>query len=98
MHIKLLYRYPETPHGSAYAGVDARRRPPRVRHLAEILGWFKGTPANPKLGLAVSVDERLRLARGLAAADFEFHNIRWWHKSISSHNVLLFFFDALLPS
>ncbi|KAK4466530.1 hypothetical protein QBC42DRAFT_282309 [Cladorrhinum samala] len=94
MHIKLLYRYPRTPDAA-----DPSRRP-RVRHLAEILGLFEGVPVNDNLGLYISIDERLRLARDLAAAVFEFHKIRWWHKSISCYNVLLFFFDntALPPS
>ena len=93
MHIKLLYRYPQVPDA-----VDPSRRP-RVRHLAEILGLFEGSPVNSTLGLYVSMDERLRFARDLAAAVFEFHKIRWWHKSISSYNVLLFFHDGTtLPS
>ncbi|KAK7422184.1 hypothetical protein QQZ08_009652 [Neonectria magnoliae] len=86
--IRLLYRYPDTP-----AGVDTQRRP-RVLHLAEVLGMFHFTnPIDPVLGLFVSINERLRLARDLAAAVFEFHKIEWWHKSISSYNVLLFFYD-----
>jgi hypothetical protein len=93
MHIKLLYRYPQAPDA-----VDASR-PPRVRHLAEILGIFQGSSVNSTLGLYISIDERLRLARDLAAAVFEFHKIQWWHKSISSYNVLLFFHDdTTLPS
>ncbi|KAK4663385.1 hypothetical protein QC763_608100 [Podospora pseudopauciseta] len=93
MHIKLLYRYPQAPDA-----VDPSR-PPRVRHLAEILGIFQGSSVNSTLGLYISIDERLRLARDLAAAVFEFHKIQWWHKSISSYNVLLFFYDdTALPS
>lgn len=93
MHIKLLYRYPQAPDA-----VDPSR-PPRVRHLAEILGIFQGSSVNSTLGLYISIDERLRLARDLAAAVFEFHKIQWWHKNISSYNVLLFFYDdTALPS
>ncbi|RSM07724.1 hypothetical protein CDV31_008504 [Fusarium ambrosium] len=86
--IRLLYRYPDAP-----AGVDMQHRP-RVRHLAEVLGMFRSpSPIDHDLGLFVSINERLRLARDLAAAVFEFHKIEWWHKSISSYNVLLFFYD-----
>ncbi|RMJ08918.1 hypothetical protein CDV36_011443 [Fusarium kuroshium] len=86
--IRLLYRYPDAP-----AGVDMRLRP-RVRHLAEVLGMFRSSgPIDMALGLFVSINERLRLARDLAAAVFEFHKIEWWHKSTSSYNVLLFFYD-----
>ncbi|KAI3317715.1 hypothetical protein HD806DRAFT_514092 [Xylariaceae sp. AK1471] len=37
---------------------------------------------------AVNLSDRFRLARDLAMALFEFHKIRWLHKSISSHNVI----------
>ncbi|RSL60680.1 hypothetical protein CEP53_005381 [Fusarium sp. AF-6] len=85
--IRLLYRYPDAP-----VGLDMQHRP-RVRHLAEVFGMFRSNPINPDLRLFVSINERLRLARDLAAAVFEFHKIEWWHKSISSYNVLLFFYD-----
>lgn len=58
---------------------------------------FGGAPTSIELHLYVGIDEHLQLARDLAVAVFEFHKIRWWYKSISSYNVLLFFGDTVPP-
>ncbi|KAH8645864.1 hypothetical protein BGZ60DRAFT_424869 [Tricladium varicosporioides] len=64
-------------------------RRPRVRDLAQILHEHSD-PIDFTQNIFVSLDDRLRLAHDLASAVFEFHKMNWWHKNISSYNILFF--------
>jgi serine/threonine protein kinase len=82
--IGLVYRYPQMSSATLPPG-----RRPRVRDLAQILHEHSD-PVDYTQNIFVSLDDRLRLAHDLALAVFEFHKMNWWHKNISSYNILFF--------
>ncbi|KAI3334723.1 hypothetical protein F4824DRAFT_467022 [Ustulina deusta] len=80
--IGLVYRYPKTSAPSATTH-------PKVSDLAEILIGYP-QPSDSERMLIISLDDRLHLAYSLATAVFEFHKMNWFHKNISSYNILFF--------
>jgi serine/threonine protein kinase len=80
--IGLTYHYPNT-------GIPLAVARPRVRDLAQVLREH-ADPFDYEQRIIVSLDDRLQLAHDLATAVFEFHKMNWWHKNISSYNVLFF--------
>ncbi|KAI1750909.1 hypothetical protein F4782DRAFT_227811 [Xylaria castorea] len=80
--IGLVYRYPKT-------SVPEPVTRPRVSDLAEILSDYPH-PSDSERMIIISLDDRLRLAYSLATAVFEFHKMNWFHKNISSYNILFF--------
>ncbi|KAI1429753.1 hypothetical protein F5Y12DRAFT_334950 [Xylaria sp. FL1777] len=80
--IGLVYRYPKTS-----TSEPAIR--PRVSHLAGILSDYPD-PIDFERRIIISLDDRLGLAYSLTTAIFEFHKMNWFHKNISSYNVLFF--------
>ncbi|KAI1353853.1 hypothetical protein F5Y01DRAFT_322630 [Xylaria sp. FL0043] len=80
--IGLVYRYPKT-------SVSEPGTRLKVSHLARILSKYPD-PIDSVNMIIVTLDDRLRLAQTLATAVFEFHKMNWFHKNISSYNVLFF--------
>ncbi|KAI1827043.1 hypothetical protein F4861DRAFT_466749 [Xylaria intraflava] len=80
--IGLVYRYPETSAAESTACSS-------VSDLAEIINEHPD-PINFIDRIIISLDDRLQLAYSLATAVFEFHKMNWFHKNISSYNVLFF--------